>query len=245
MRERTVTISSAGKTFSFTGWKIGWVTGPARAGARGADGQAVPHLRDRRRRSSPRSRVGAAAAATRTSTRSRATCAAKRDLLCAGLREVGFEVFRPQGTYFVTTDIRPLGYDRRPGVLPRAAAPGRRGGDPAPGVLRRRRGRPAAGAVRLLQARRGARRGLTRSRAATAALRTVQRRYSSPAQLPAVDHVRCMADRSAACSVLHVHWARARSAGRRLGGALAAGGGRAADPAGDAVRTRWARAGPR
>jgi len=33
----------------------------------------------------------------------------KRDLLCAGLAEVGFEVYQPAGTYFVTTDIRPLG----------------------------------------------------------------------------------------------------------------------------------------
>jgi N-succinyldiaminopimelate aminotransferase len=34
---------------------------------------------------------------------------AKRDLLCAGLADVGFEVFRPAGTYFVTTDVRSLG----------------------------------------------------------------------------------------------------------------------------------------
>ena len=34
---------------------------------------------------------------------------ARRDLLCAGLADVGFEVFRPAGTYFVTTDVRPLG----------------------------------------------------------------------------------------------------------------------------------------
>jgi N-succinyldiaminopimelate aminotransferase len=36
---------------------------------------------------------------------------AKRDLLCAGLEEAGLPVFRPAGTYFVTTDIRPLGED--------------------------------------------------------------------------------------------------------------------------------------
>jgi N-succinyldiaminopimelate aminotransferase len=39
------------------------------------------------------------------------TLQAKRDRICAGLRQVGFDVFVPQGTYFVTTDIRPLGYD--------------------------------------------------------------------------------------------------------------------------------------
>jgi N-succinyldiaminopimelate aminotransferase len=41
----------------------------------------------------------------------RTTLEAKRDRLCAGLHELGFKVFVPQGTYFVTTDIRPLGYD--------------------------------------------------------------------------------------------------------------------------------------
>jgi N-succinyldiaminopimelate aminotransferase len=35
---------------------------------------------------------------------------AQRDLLCAGLSEIGFEVYQPQGTYFVTADVRPLGY---------------------------------------------------------------------------------------------------------------------------------------
>ena len=48
MAERTLTISSAGKTFSFTGWKIGWVMRPRGAGHRGAHRQAVPHLRERR-----------------------------------------------------------------------------------------------------------------------------------------------------------------------------------------------------
>ena len=44
MAERTVSISSGGKTFSFTGWKVGWVSGPGAAGGRRAGGQAVPHL---------------------------------------------------------------------------------------------------------------------------------------------------------------------------------------------------------
>ena len=35
----------------------------------------------------------------------------QRDLLCAGLSDIGFDVFVPEGTYFVTTDIRPLGFD--------------------------------------------------------------------------------------------------------------------------------------
>lgn len=107
MAERTVTISSAGKTFSTTGWKIGWACGPAplvaavRAAKQfltyvgGAPFQPavayalrhemawVAELRDGLQR--------------------------KRDRLCAGLSAAGFGVLRPQGTYFVMTDIRPLG----------------------------------------------------------------------------------------------------------------------------------------
>lgn len=41
----------------------------------------------------------------------RATMTAKRELLATGLEDAGFTVFRPQGTYFITTDIRPLGFD--------------------------------------------------------------------------------------------------------------------------------------
>ena len=55
---------------------------------------------------------------------------AQRDLLAEGLADLGFEVYRPQGTYFVTTDIRPLGARDGAGVLPPPARPGRRGGDP-------------------------------------------------------------------------------------------------------------------
>jgi N-succinyldiaminopimelate aminotransferase len=109
MAERTVSISSAGKTFSVTGWKIGWVTGTPQVVtavttakqfltfASGAPFQPAvakalafgndyydgirQHLQDR------------------------------RDQLCAGLEELGFGVHRPEGTYFVSTDVRPLGYD--------------------------------------------------------------------------------------------------------------------------------------
>src|SRR6266704_2670693 len=87
MRERTVSISSAGKTFSFTGWKIGWVTAPARL-------------------------VAAVRAVKQFLTYVNGLCAdlrAKRDMLCAGLAGAGFTVYLPAGTYFVTTDIRHLG----------------------------------------------------------------------------------------------------------------------------------------
>ncbi len=100
MRERTVTISSAGKTFSVTGWKIGWacaapplltavrtvkqfltyVNGapfqPAVARALGGDvGALAPQLQH------------------------------QRDLLCDGLAALGFDVVRPQATYFATVDV--------------------------------------------------------------------------------------------------------------------------------------------
>ncbi len=107
MRERTVSISSAGKTFSFTGWKIGWAMavpelvaavrtakqfltyvsgGPfqyAIAEALRLPDEYYRGLRDGLRR--------------------------KRDLLCAGLRTAGFDVYEPAGTYFITTDAQPLG----------------------------------------------------------------------------------------------------------------------------------------
>jgi len=106
MRDRTLAISSAGKTFSFTGWKVGWVCGPEplvtavrtakqfltyvnggpfqyamATGLERVDEFVPPLVADLR---------------------------AKRDLLCEGLADLGFEVFRPDGTYFVTTDITPL-----------------------------------------------------------------------------------------------------------------------------------------
>jgi N-succinyldiaminopimelate aminotransferase len=109
MRDRTIVVSSAGKTFSVTGWKIGWVCGPrdlvaavrtvkqfltyvsgapfqpAVALALGLPDTYVTGLRDELR--------------------------IKRDLLCAGLETAGFAVTPPAGTYFATADISPLGAD--------------------------------------------------------------------------------------------------------------------------------------
>ena len=158
MRERTLTISSAGKTFSFTGWKIGWATGPAAPGARGADGQAVPDLRVRR--AVPAGGRGRRCGCrTPTSTSCRATLRASGTGSAPGCARSGSRCSsRPAPTSSPPTSGRSAGDD---GVefcrdLPHAV---RRRGDPAPGLLRRRRGRPAAGPVRVLQARRGARRG--------------------------------------------------------------------------------------
>ncbi len=108
MRPRTVTISSAGKTFNCTGWKIGWVCStpelvaavkaakqfitfvsggplqPAVAHALDHELPWVDGLRD--------------------------SLAEKRDRLSAGLADAGFAVRPTAGTYFVCVDVRPLGF---------------------------------------------------------------------------------------------------------------------------------------
>jgi N-succinyldiaminopimelate aminotransferase len=108
MFERTLTLSSAGKSYSFTGWKVGWATGPADlVGAVLAAKQwltftsgsplqpAVAFALDEE----PGFPVALAADLRR-----------RRDLLCAGLAEVGLDVRAPEGTYFATTDISALGW---------------------------------------------------------------------------------------------------------------------------------------
>jgi N-succinyldiaminopimelate aminotransferase len=107
MRERTVSISSAGKTFSFTGWKVGWVTAtPELVLAVRAVKQFLTFV-------SSGPFQYAVAEALRMPDAYYAGISeglrVKRDLLCAGLAEVGFLVYPPDGTYFVTTDIRQLG----------------------------------------------------------------------------------------------------------------------------------------
>ncbi|HYK33124.1 MAG TPA: pyridoxal phosphate-dependent aminotransferase [Streptosporangiaceae bacterium] len=107
MRERTATISSAAKTFSFTGWKIGWVTGtPEMVAAVRTVKQFLTFVNGgpfqyaiARALSLPDEYYGSIAA----------DLAVKRDLMCDGLAAVGFDVYRPDGTYFITTDIETFG----------------------------------------------------------------------------------------------------------------------------------------
>jgi N-succinyldiaminopimelate aminotransferase len=107
MRERTVTISSGGKAFGFTGWKVGWVT---------ATPELVTAVRTAKQfltfvGSGP-FQFAIADALDLPDEYYREFAAdlkAKRDLLSVGLGEIGFEVYPSDGTYFVTTDITPLG----------------------------------------------------------------------------------------------------------------------------------------
>jgi N-succinyldiaminopimelate aminotransferase len=107
MRERTVSVSSAGKAFRFTGWKVGWVTGtPEIVNAVRTTKQFLTFVA-----SGPFQY--AIAEALTLPDEYFATLAGelrhKRDLMARGLRDIGFEVYLPDGTYFITTDIARLG----------------------------------------------------------------------------------------------------------------------------------------
>ena len=109
MWERTLTISSGGKTFSFTGWKVGWASGPAPLVA------SVLGAKQFLTFTSGSPLQPAVAKALRLDddyfADFRAGMRARRDRLCAGLADVGLGVVVPDGTYFTSTDIRPLGFE--------------------------------------------------------------------------------------------------------------------------------------
>lgn len=108
MFERTITVGSGGKTFSFTGWKVGWASGPSSLVA------AARTVRQHMSYVSGGPFQWAIAAGLDMPedyfVDFRADLLSKRDLLSAGLAEIGFRVIPTQGTYFVTTDVRPLGF---------------------------------------------------------------------------------------------------------------------------------------
>jgi N-succinyldiaminopimelate aminotransferase len=108
MRERTVTISSGGKSFSVTGWKVGWAMGPENLVA------AVTSAKQFLSYTSGAPFQPAIAHALGLDEQYfsafQAQMQRQRDQLCDGLTTLGFETFVPDGTYFATTDIRPLGF---------------------------------------------------------------------------------------------------------------------------------------
>nr|MDT0661100.1 pyridoxal phosphate-dependent aminotransferase [Micromonospora sp. DSM 115978] len=107
MRERTLRISSAGKTFSCTGWKIGWASGPASlVTAAMRVKQFLTYVNG-----APLQPAVAVALALPDDyyTGFRDGLQARRDQLAAGLSDAGFDVLVPEGTYFITADISGLG----------------------------------------------------------------------------------------------------------------------------------------
>jgi N-succinyldiaminopimelate aminotransferase len=108
MAERTLTISSAGKMFNCTGWKIGWVCGPAElVAAVKAAKQFITFVGG-----APFQPAVAYALRNESAwvSQLRDGLADKRNRLAAGLAEAGFAVHRSLGTYFVCVDVRPLGF---------------------------------------------------------------------------------------------------------------------------------------
>ena len=109
MAERTVTVGSAGKSLSFTGWKVGWATGPADLiGAVRVIRQHLSYV------SGGPFQVAVAHGLTALPrdywNGFRATLSHQRDLLSTGLSELGFDVLPSEGTYFLLTDVSRAGY---------------------------------------------------------------------------------------------------------------------------------------
>ncbi len=108
MWERTVTMSSVGKSFSLTGWKTGWAVAPENltAGVRAAH-QFLTFT-------TPNPMQHGAAAALSAPgeyfEELRALYTSRRDLLAEGLDRLGFGVYTPEGTYFLLADHRPFGF---------------------------------------------------------------------------------------------------------------------------------------
>jgi len=109
MRERTMRIGSAGKTFSLTGWKVGYVSAPAALAANVAKAHqnltftTAPNLQRA-------VAVGLAKDDAYFASLARAL-QAKRDRLAAGLASLGLTVLPTKGSYFISTDFRPLGFN--------------------------------------------------------------------------------------------------------------------------------------
>ena len=151
MAERTLSISSSGKTFSFTGWKIGWATGPAElvAAVEGAKNwlsfasgaplqPAIAHALTHELALPPRP-PGRPPGQARPAVRGAGQARRRRP-------GPGGDVLRHHGR-------APPGMARRTRVLPRPSGAGRGGGDPEPGLLRRPGGGTAPRALGVLQVR--------------------------------------------------------------------------------------------
>jgi N-succinyldiaminopimelate aminotransferase len=108
MAERTLSLSSAGKSYSVTGWKVGWATGPAplvegllaaKQWLSFSSGTPLQHAVAHALEHEPDFPQQLAA-----------DLGKRRDLLCGGLAEIGLEPRVPEGTYFALTDVGRLGW---------------------------------------------------------------------------------------------------------------------------------------
>lgn len=108
MWERTLSLSSLGKTFSLTGWKLGWAIGPASL----SEGLRAAHQFLTFTTPTPVQHGGVAALSAPDSFYEslRASYQAKRDQLTTGLREIGFDVHTSQGTYFLMAGFEAFGF---------------------------------------------------------------------------------------------------------------------------------------
>lgn len=108
LRERCLRIGSAGKTFSLTGWKIGYITAPAPLA--GVAAKAHQNLIFATAPNLQRAVAIGLAKDDAYFAGLAADLQAKRDRLAAGLRRIGFGVLPTQGSYFITADFAPLGF---------------------------------------------------------------------------------------------------------------------------------------
>ncbi|MFD5598953.1 aminotransferase class I/II-fold pyridoxal phosphate-dependent enzyme [Leucobacter sp. NPDC058333] len=146
MAERTVTISSAGKTFSLTGWKIGWAVGPA---------DLIEAITAVKQFLTYTGGAPFQPAIARALTEGdpdilelRNSLSDRRDLLIAGLRAAGFDLVVPGGTYFVCADATPFLSDDVPdGAAFARALPGAVGVACVPIAAFCREGSPTAAAL--------------------------------------------------------------------------------------------------
>ncbi|MFD3484486.1 aminotransferase class I/II-fold pyridoxal phosphate-dependent enzyme [Streptomyces sp. NPDC058665] len=108
MWERTLIVSSAGKTFNVTGWKVGWVCGPAALVA--AVNSAKQFLTYASGSPYQEALARALGSVEEWATGLRDTLRGSRDLLSEGLNRAGLRSFRADAGYFVQADVRPWGY---------------------------------------------------------------------------------------------------------------------------------------
>lgn len=109
MAERCVRIGSAGKTFSLTGWKIGYITGP--------ENLMTPIMKAHQFvtfTTAPATQTAIAFGLAKDDSYFQSladTLEAKRNLMASGLKQAGFDVLPGDGTYFISADFRPLGFN--------------------------------------------------------------------------------------------------------------------------------------